>query len=144
MTRTERLQPVVQHADKKQQQALLEVARCQRALEMEEKRLAQLKNYKHEYLSKKHEEQPVYSAVELQEFHRFIEQLDQTIEKQLELVKLRQFEFDAKRNSWQETRVGSKVIHKVVENLQLQEVVAEAREEQKTLDEFSQRCKPRS
>lgn len=143
MTRTERLQPVVQFTDKKQQQALLEVAHCQRMLELEEKRLAQLKSYKREYLGKQQQDKTVCRAIELQEFHRFIEQLEQTINKQQELVDLRQREFDAKRNSWKATRVDSKVMHKVVENLQQQEVVAEAREEQKSLDEFSQRCKQR-
>ena len=141
MTRTERLQPVVQYTDKKQQHALLEVARSQRMLELEQKRLAQLKSYKREYLGKQQQDNPLCRAIELQEFHRFIEQLEQTIVKQQELVEVRQREFDAKRNSWKTTRVDSKVMHKVVENLQQQEVVAEAREEQKTLDEFSQRCK---
>ena len=139
MTRTQRLRPVVQHTDKKEQRALQEVAQSQAVLGGEQTRLAQLQDYKLEYLQKKKYDIGVFTPVELQEFNRFMQQLDQTIEKQMELVALRQQELEYKRQLWTVSRIDSKKMHKVVEKLQQQEVVEQERKEQKALDEFAQR-----
>jgi flagellar FliJ protein len=139
MTRTQRLQPVVQHTDKKEQQALQAVAQSQAVLEGEQTRLAQLQDYKLEYLQKKKYDIGVFTPIELQEFNRFMQQLDETIERQLELVALRQQEVEHKRQQWTATRIDSKKMHKVVEKLQKQEFVEQERKEQKALDEFAQR-----
>ena len=139
MTRTQRLQPVVQHTDKKEQQALQAVAQSQAVLEGEQTRLAQLQDYKLEYLQKKKYDIGVFTPIELQEFNRFMQQLDETIERQLELVALRQQEVEHKRQQWTATRIDSKKMHKVVEKLQKQEFVEQERREQRELDEFSQR-----
>ncbi len=139
MTRTQRLRPVVQHTDKKEQRALQEVAQSQAVLDGEQTRLTQLQDYKLEYLQKKKYDIGVFTPIELQEFNRFMQQLDQTIERQLELVALRQQELEHKRQLWTATRIDSKKMHKVVEKLQQQEFVEQERKEQKTLDEFTQR-----
>ncbi|MCP4388055.1 MAG: flagellar export protein FliJ [Gammaproteobacteria bacterium] len=139
MTRTQRLQPVVQHTDKKQQRALLEVAQSQAVLEGEQTRLTQLQDYKLEYLQKKKYDIGVFTPIELQEFNRFMQQLDQTIERQMDLVEQRQQELEHKRQLWMATRIDSKKMHKVVEKLQKQEFVEQERKEQKALDEFAQR-----
>lgn len=139
MTRTRRLRPVVQHTDKKEQQALQQVAQSQRLLEIEQVRQAQLQDYKLDYLQKKKHDIGVFTPLELQEFNRFMQQLDETIERQMELVEMRQREVEQKREAWNATRIDSKVIHKVVEKLQKQEFVEQERREQKALDEFTQR-----
>lgn len=139
MTRTQRLRPVVQHTDKKQQRALQEVALSQAVLEGEQTRLVQLQDYKLEYLQKKKYDIGVFTAIELQEFNRFMQQLDQTIEQQVDLVELRQQELEHKRQLWTATRIDSKKMHKVVEKMQKQEFVEQERKEQKALDEFAQR-----
>ncbi len=139
MTRTRRLQPVVQHTDKKEQQALQQVAQSQNILEIEQARQAQLQDYKLEYLQNKKQDIGVFTPRELQEFNRFMQQLDATIERQIDVVQLRQREVEQKREAWNATRIDSKVIHKVVEKLQKQEFVEQERREQKELDEFTQR-----
>lgn len=139
MTRTERLDPVAQHADKKQEEALQQVAQSQNLVSAEQGKLLQLQNYRSEYLNKQNYSQISCSVIELQEFNRFLAQLDETIKMQQEIIKLRENELKRKREAWQETRINSKVMHKVIENLQLQEQVQQARSEQKAMDEFSQR-----
>lgn len=139
MTRTRRLRPVVQHTDKKQQQALQQVAQSQRLLEIEQVRQAQLQDYKLDYLQKKKHDIGVFTPLQLQEFNRFMQQLDETIERQMEVVQSRQREVEQKREVWNATRIDSKVIHKVVEKLQKQESAEQERREQKALDEFTQR-----
>ena len=143
MTRTRRLRPVVQHTDKKEQQALQQVAQSQGILEIEQARQAQLQDYKLDYLQKKKHDMGVFTPLELQEFNRFMQQLDATIERQMDVVQLRQRELEQKREVWNASRIDSKVMHKVVEKLQKQEFVEQERREQKELDEFTQRNKSR-
>lgn len=139
MTRAQRLHPVVKHNDKKEQRALQEVAVSQNRLDTEIARQAQLQDYKLEYLQKKKYDIGVFTPHELQEFNRFMQQLDQTIERQIEVVALRRQELEQKREIWNAMRVDSKKMHKVVEKLQQQESAEQARKEQKALDEFAQR-----
>ena len=138
MTRIQRLQPVVQHTDKKEKHALQEVARSQGLLEIEQARQAQLQDYKLEYQQKKKLDIGVFTPLELQEFNRFMQQLDLTIERQLDVVKMRQLEVEQKRDAWNATRIDAKVMHKVVEKLQQQEFVEQERKEQKELDDITQ------
>lgn len=137
MIRTKRLEPVVRHTDKKEQQALTCMASSQAELELENTKLKQLKTYKGEYQNKQSAKNGLSSAFDLQEFNRFLTQLDQAIDRQKELVIMREKEMDVKRGLWQASRVDSKKIHKVVENLQRQEKIQEARGEQKTMDEIT-------
>ncbi len=137
MTRTERFDPVVQHADKKEQVALKAVAFSQNSVDIEKGKLVQLQAYRNEYFNR--QRQSSCSVLEMQEFNRFLAQLDDTINKQIELIKLRENELSQKRNLWQQTRVSSKAMHKVVENLQQEEDFELQRIEQKVMDEFSQR-----
>ena len=139
MTRSERLDPVVSHTDKKELLALQAVAKSQNELEMELVKINQLKSYKTEYLNRQSTKDMVYSALELQEFNRFIDQLDHTIEQQAKIVAMRQQALDRKRQIWQANRINSKVMHKVVDNLHKAELLQEDKTEQKVMDELSQR-----
>ena len=139
MTRSERLDPVVSHTNKKERQALQAVATSQSELELELTKIDQLKSYKMEYLNSQSKKNMIYSAVELQEFKRFIDQLSRTIQQQAEVVELRRRALDGKRKIWQSTRINAKVMHKVVDNLNKAERLAEDKIEQKVMDELSQR-----
>jgi flagellar FliJ protein len=139
MTRTERLQPVVKHTENKEKRALEAMALSQGELELEKTRLDQLKSYKKEYFQSHSQQNRVYSSIELQEFNRFLAQLDQSIDQQIKVIELRETELDYKRRSWQTKHMESKVMNKVVDNLQHQEQILESRREQKQMDELSQR-----
>lgn len=142
MTRTQQFDPVVQHADKKEQDALQVVAQSQNLVSIEQNKLLQLEKYRTEYFNKQEQTQLSCSAIELQEFNRFLAQLDDTIKKQKDIIQLRERELEYKRVSWRETRINSKVMHQVVENLQREEQIQQLRSEQKAMDEFSQRKSP--
>jgi flagellar FliJ protein len=139
MKRTDRLKPVVSHTQKKEQQALQAMAICKNQLEMELRKVEQLETYKIEYLNKQSQINITYSSFELQEFKRFIVQLDQTISQQGDIVEMRKQALDHQRKVWQSTRINSKVIHKVVDNLNKAERLQEDKIEQKMMDELSQR-----
>ncbi len=144
MTRIQRLQPAVKHAGEKERSALQRVARSQAALELERQRLAQLRRYKVEYLERRGGVQAVVSPVELQDFHRFIEQLDRTIEGQLERVAQHERDVELKRRLWQASRLDSKKVQQVVENLEQEASREERRRDQKLQDEFAQRSRKSS
>lgn len=137
MTRTQRLQPVVKHSDKKERLALKEVAVSQNLLAIEQARQEQLQDYKLEYLQKKKHDIGVFTPIELQEFNRFMQQLAQTIERQMEVVEMRRQELEQKRELWNVLRIESKKMHKVVDKLQQQELVEQERKEQKALDDIT-------
>lgn len=140
MTRTKKLAPVVKHVDKKEQMALQAVAFSQQQLQNQTQRLQQLKDYKQEYASRHTSEpQASYSAVQFQEFNRFLAQLDDTIVQQHHVVEMAEREVEIKRQNWQLTRSRSDAMHKVVDRLQASEQKLEEKTEQKIMDEFALR-----
>lgn len=138
MTRTDRLRPVVQHTDKREQEALQEVAKYQGMLEIEESRLEELRQYKVEYLNDQQQDMRVYSALELQELNRFLDQLDETIARQEVVIGQRRDELEKRRTIWKAVRVEAKAMQKAVEKLQRQETRVRDRNEQKELDDITQ------
>ncbi len=142
MTRTKRLQPVVEHTDKKEQRALREVAVCQAELDTALALLQRLHDYKHEYLQRKKPEPELFSPLQLQEFNRFLQQLETTITGQQEVVERCAAELERKRQAWHASRMESKMMHKVVDKLERQESVELDRKEQKVQDEFALRNNP--
>ena len=139
MSRSRRLKPVVKHVDDLEQQALREVARCQNALDREKQRLQQLQDYRFEYQVKRSDSNQVYSSIQLSEFQRFLHQLDQTIEQQHIVLRRCEADLQGKREQWKETRMNSKLMHKVVDKFHQEEARKQEQQEQKELDEFSLR-----
>jgi flagellar FliJ protein len=103
------------------------------------KKVDQLKSYKIDYMDKQSLKNVTYSSFELQEFKRFVDQLDQIIIQQGAIVTMRTKALDHRRKIWQLTRVNLKVMDKVVDNLNKVERLKEDKAEQKVMDELSQR-----
>ncbi len=139
MTRTRRLQPVVEHSDQQEKRALQELAQSQAMYEVEQQRLQQLQDYKLDYLQRSKYDLGVFTPIQLQEFNRFMQQLDTTIERQMELVEVRQQELEQKRLCWRDRRIDAKVLHKAVDRIRRQELRDQERNEQKSMDEFALR-----
>ena len=140
MTRSKKLAPVVEHVKQKEETALQAVAFSQQQLQMQIERLQQLEAYKQEYENNHLSDQAkAHSAVEFQEFKRFLAQLDETIEQQKQVVSLAERELELKRNNWKQTRSRSDAMHKMVDRLQQSEQQQLDKNEQKSLDEFALR-----
>ena len=140
MTRSKKLQPVVKHVDKNEQSALKAVAISQQLLQQHLNQLQQLKDYKNEYDNKHSSEKGVsYSALQLQEFNRFLNQLSDTISQQQQIVAMAQREVDLKRQSWKVTRSRSDAMHKMVDRMQASELQKAEKIEQKYMDEVALR-----
>jgi flagellar FliJ protein len=138
MTRSKKLKPVVQHVDKREQTALQAVAFSQQQLRQQQLRLQQLVEYKQEYIAQ--QTQPkTCSSLQMQEFQRFLAQLDDTIQRQQQVVVMAERELDIKRNHWKLSRSKSEAMHKVVDRIQLGEQKKADKIEQKLMDEVAQR-----
>ncbi len=138
MSRTERLQPIVQHAINKEQTALQEVSQAQARLMDEKSKHARLLEFRREYQNKAAQGEQVCSAHQLQEFTRFLYQLETTIMQQRSLIQQRQVELDQRREAWSLKRKDSKVMHNAVDKMQHQELIENDRSEQKELDDLVQ------
>ena len=140
MMRSKKLQPVVRHVENNEQSALKAVAFSQQKLQQHQNQLQQLKEYKSDYENKHSSATGVsYSALQLQEFNRFLHQLNDTIKQQQEVVQMAKREVDIKRQSWKHTRSRSDAMHKVVDKIQASEMKRADRIEQKNMDEVALR-----
>ncbi len=138
--RTKKLEPVVRHVDKNEQDAMQAVAYARQQLQMQQEILEKLRGYKAEYTGDRpHAHGTSFSALQLQEFNRFLAQLDETIRKQQQTIELAQRELDIKLGNWQAQRSRAQAMHKVVDRLQASEHHQQQRSEQKLMDEFALR-----
>ena len=143
MTRSKKLKPVVQHVDKREQNALQAVAFSQQQLRQQQLRLQQLIDYKQEYIAQ--QAQPkTCSSLQMQEFQRFLAQLDDTISRQQQVVAMAERELDIKRNHWKLSRSKSEAMHKVVDRIQSNEQKKADKVEQKLMDEVALRSAMKS
>lgn len=140
MTRTEKLEPVVKHVEKHEQSALQAVAFSQQQLHSQQLRLQQLISYQQEYANNLAQASAnSYSAVQLQEYNRFLGQLDDTIKQQENLVNMATREVEIKRQTWKMRHSRSEAMHKVVDRLEASELKQSEKIEQKVMDEFALR-----
>lgn len=140
--RTKKLKPVVQYVDRNEQEAMRAVGFSQQQLHLQNEILQKLLDYKNEYLTR-HTNAGMggeaFSVMQLQEFNRFIAQLDQTIVQQKQAVANAQREVEFKIQKWLERRSRSQAMHKVVERISAGEEQQLQASEQKIMDEMALR-----
>ncbi len=139
MTRSEKLKPVVKHVDDKEKTALKAVAFSQQQLQYQQNRLQQLIDYKEDYARQQASGQMTFTAVQLQEFNRFLTQLNDTITQQNHVVSMAQREVEMKRQNWKLTLTRSNAIHKVVDKIEAVELKQADQIEQKHMDDVALR-----
>jgi len=138
--RTKKLEPVVRHVDNNEQTALQAMAYSQQQLNLQIEILQKLHSYKQDYVSGQSSlGASCYSALHLQEFHRFLAQLDETIRQQTRIVEMAERELEFKREKWQAQRSRARAMHKVVDRLQASEQHELQVSEQKFMDELALR-----
>ena len=140
MSRSKKLAPVVDHVEKNERTALQSVAFSQQQLQQQLNRLNQLLEYKQDYAERHSQGVSIsYTSVQLQEFNRFLHQLDETIRQQQHVVVMAEREVEIKRQRWKLTRSRSDAIHKVVDRMQMDEQKREQKKEQHFMDELALR-----
>lgn len=140
MGRAARLKPVQKISQMKELEAVRSLAQVKAKHQKQVSELGEVKNYQQEYISgfQQMEGQSV-SAIQLQGYHAFLDNLASAVEAQELQVTESVREVRASEHHWSLMRVGKNVVDKVAERFQVQEQKAAVRKEQKTLDERSRR-----
>lgn len=140
MTRSERMQPVVQVAETRERTAAKALGACQQELREQEERMAQLQAYRMEYMQRfQTAGQTGINGAGLREWQQFLASLDTAIEQQRRQVELIRRRCEEKRQEWLRLRGKQKAVEKVVARYRADELHTAAKREQKESDEFAQR-----
>jgi flagellar protein FliJ len=140
MKRSQRLEPVVKVAQSREQQAARALGDSQQALSQAEQRLAELKNYREEYVHRFHASGAAgMSAVQMGDYRLFLSNLSRAIEQQVGLVEQAAAGVEQQRQHWFSRRGKVKMLGNVVSRIQADEQRVVDRKEQLEQDEHSQR-----
>jgi flagellar protein FliJ len=133
-SRSDRLQPAVDQAQRRQKDALQRLAEHQQKLAHAEQQLEELKRYRRDY-SLNDGGLTVSALINRQQF---VERIDQAIIQQGHMVERLQRQLDAARQRWLQAHARENALDSVVERLRTQEQQREQRLEQAEVDERMQ------
>jgi flagellar protein FliJ len=133
-SRADRLQPVVDLAADKADEATRALAKQQGAVVEAEQQLAELRRYRNEYAVMP----SGIGVAELLNRQQFLQKIDQAIVQQLGEVQRRERALDRARDDWSDARARAKALDSVTAKYREQERKALDRREQEQADERSQ------
>lgn len=144
LKRAERLLPVVQMAEREEQDAARALARSQEQLRQGEVKLGELQRYRHDYQQQwlQQGSQGV-SGQWLMNYQRFLSQLEVAIGQQQRSIDWLRDNQQRARDLWQQKHVRLEGLRKLVQRYRDEARQAEDRREQSLLDELAQRLNQR-
>ena len=132
--RSERLQPAVDQAHRREQDALQRLADQQRRMAYVQKQLEDLERYRREYSLGA----GGLTVSALLNRQQFVDRIDQAIVQQVREVERQRRVLEAARLQWLQTHARERALDSVVERFRAQEQQSEQRQEQAEMDERSQ------
>jgi flagellar FliJ protein len=132
--RSARLQPAVEQAQRREQDALQRLADQQRRMAHVQKQLDDLERYRKEYSLSA----GGLTVSALLNRQQFVERIDQAIIQQGREVERQRRVLEAARLQWLQTHARERALDSVVERFRAQEHQSEQRQEQAEMDERSQ------
>ncbi len=139
MTRSERLQPAVDQAERREQEALQRLVEQQQRLTHVQQQLDELQRYREEY-SLSNGGLTVSALLNRQQF---VERIDQAMAQQGREVERQQRLTEATRLQWLQAHAREKALDSVVGRYRTLEQQSEQRQEQAEIDErMQQRRRP--
>ena len=136
--RSKRMQPVVHHAEQKEQDAVQLFVQAQQALADAEQQLQQLFSYRDDY-NRQLSESSGQSIERIRNYQAFIAKLNGAIDQAYVEIETRKQICEQKKLAWLKCRSRSHALNLVVEKYQLEEFREQERQEQKEQDEHAQR-----
>lgn len=133
---TERLKPLRDLAESRENEAAALFAKQKKALEQQEQRLSDLRQYQAEYQAQM---QGAMSPSLLRNRQEFISKLGQAVQQQLAEVERFRSAYERQRQHWVDARGESRVLDKLEANYVEQERARGARREQWEMDELAAR-----
>ena len=135
MTRSDRMQPIKKLADTRERDAGSVVAEAQKKLQECERKLAQLQQYREEYVASNGDLLHTLDTLRMQNYRAFLQRLADAIRQQEQAARAAREDYERKREAWRERRVEAKSLGRAIENLQTEERKEEAHREQIRMDE---------
>lgn len=133
-SRSDRLQPAVEQAQRREKDALQRLADQQQKLAHAEQQLEELKRYRREYSLG----DGGLTVSALLNRQQFVDRIDQAIVQQAKLVERLQRQLEGARERWLQAHARENALDSVVERLRKQENQREQRLEQAEVDERMQ------
>lgn len=139
-SRATRLQPAVEQARQRSEDALVKLASQQQLLARAEQQLGELQRYRQEYAETG---DGALSVTALLNRQKFVERIDQAIMQQTAEVGRQNRQLEQVRDCWQQAHARESALDSVVAQHHEQERRAEDRHEQAEVDERMQYRRPR-
>ena len=139
--RSKRMKPIARHAEQQQQQAVQIYVIAQQSVVEAQLQLEQLIEYRVEYSSGR--VNIGLSAMQLRDYQLFLDKLNQSIEQARSKILLKKQQCEQQKLLWLKSRSRSKALEAVISKYQQQELLIEARIEQKEQDEYAARIASR-
>ncbi len=140
MRKSQRIEPVVQIAAGRAENAARQLGDCRRLLEEREARLEELRAYHREYARRFEELASTAAApARICDFRVFLARLATAIQQQGELVAATRRECEARRQAWTDASSRAKALDSVAAAYRREELHDEDCREQWESDEFAQR-----
>lgn len=136
MKRSKRLQPVQRIAAHRERDAAKQLGAMHRQVQEQQQRLQDLVNYRGEYSKRFSDSSGAgVDARRLQEYRRFLSQLNLAIEQQQQRLQEVTRQRDQARCNWEQRYTHTQVLNKVQQRYQTQELHSQQQREQKETDE---------
>jgi len=140
MVQSKRFRPVQRVAESREQTAARELGDSRRAVKEQEQRLDELHTYHSEYLERfQTAAAKGISAIQLHEYRAFLAKLERAIREQESIIAESRNVCAFRQETWQQKRVRTQALGKVVERCQQEEQQVADKREQKESDDRSQR-----
>jgi flagellar protein FliJ len=133
-SRSDRLQPAVEQAQRRQKDALQRLAEQQQKCAHAEQQLEELRRYRRDYRFG----DGALTVSALLNRQQFVERIDQAIIQQERLIERMQRQVDAARQRWLQAHARENALDSVVERFRRQEQQRQDRLEQAEVDERMQ------
>jgi flagellar protein FliJ len=136
VNRSQRMAIVEKVALQREDQAAKALSMARQQMEMEHKRLEELKDYQDDYNGNLRQEGRVMTGMELRNFQYFTGQLELIVNQQKQQIDTLEGQIKQIQEKWQELYIRRKSIGSIVDKIKLEEWVVQEKKEQKAMDEL--------
>lgn len=136
MKRSQRIRQLKKLLDQDAEREAIKLAKMQTQLTDEKGKVAQLMDFKKDYLHRSASVGGQVRPGQLQDFEKFTKQLDFSIGQQTKYIEVLIQHVEAQKENWLKLNNKVKAYEQWIERICLEEQVVEGRKEQKMLDAF--------
>lgn len=138
MTRSKRIKPVVDVAERREQEQARHLGAAQTELQQHRHKLEQLIQYRDEYARQfENTGNNGLSVARLQDYRVFLNRLNQAIEQQKDVIRQAEQACEQQRQRWLDSRTRAQALDKVADRYQREEAQSRERQAQIETDEFA-------